>query len=144
MKDDLQEARADEPVAASEAVSETRQSAFMSALVTEHFALQSAPSTTVNEAGSRATLYVAALSSSLIAIGFVAQIPAIFRPFIATVIPAVVVLGVFTIVRLVDTGMQNLIYLSRIAQIRAYYRTLTPEAPRYFPPWGSLERDELG
>ena len=40
-----------------------RQSAFMSALVTEHFVLQTAANATVSESGSRASLYVFALSS---------------------------------------------------------------------------------
>jgi len=44
--------------------------AFMSALVTEHFALQAVSSATISESGSRAALYLAALSSGLVAIGF--------------------------------------------------------------------------
>jgi hypothetical protein len=46
----------------------TRESAFMSALVTEHFVLQSAASTTISEASARASLYVFSLSSALVAI----------------------------------------------------------------------------
>jgi hypothetical protein len=45
----------------------------------------------------------------------------------------VVVLGVFTIVRLVDTGVENVAMLNRIASIRSFYRTLSPDAPSYFP-----------
>jgi hypothetical protein len=40
----------------------------MSALVTEHFVLQSAASTTISEASARASLYVFSLSSALVAI----------------------------------------------------------------------------
>jgi hypothetical protein len=46
-----------------------QQSAFMSALATEHFALQAAASTTVSEAAGRAALYLPVLSSSLVAGG---------------------------------------------------------------------------
>jgi hypothetical protein len=42
------------------------------------------------------------------------------------------VLGLFTIVRLVDTGIENQEFLKGIARIRGYYRTLTPEAAEYF------------
>jgi hypothetical protein len=113
-----------------------RRAAFLSALVTEHFVLQSAASTTVSESSGRASLYLSALSSSLVAAGFTAQSPHLFVPFAATVIPAVVLLGVFTTVRLVDTGVQNLQYLARIARIREYYRSLDPSNAHLFATWG--------
>jgi hypothetical protein len=112
--------------------SSERQTAFMSALVTEHFVLQSAASATVTEAASRTSLYVFSLSSSLVAMGFVSQFPQTFRLFAAAILPALFVLGLFTIIRLVDTGIENQHFLRGIAGIRAYYRTLTPEAAVYF------------
>jgi hypothetical protein len=105
-----------------------RQTAFMSALVTEHFVLQTAASATVSEAAARASLYVFSLSSSLVAMGFASRSPETFRPFAAAVLPALFILGLFTIVRLVDTGIENQHFLRGIARIRGYYRTLTPEA----------------
>ena len=98
-----------------------QQSAFMSALVTEHLALQAAASTTVSEAAGRAALYLSVLSSSLVAMGFASQSAHRFSLFAATVIPAVVVLGLFTTMRLVDTGIQNVAFLAGIARIRGYY-----------------------
>jgi hypothetical protein len=50
-----------------------RHSAFMSALVTEHYVLQAAASATVSEAAARSSLYVYSLSSSLVAVGFVSR-----------------------------------------------------------------------
>jgi hypothetical protein len=75
---------------------------------------------------------VFSLSSSLVAIGFTAQSPDVFMPLVAAVLPAVFLLGVFTVVRLVDTTLENLQYLAGIARVRSYYRTLTPEAATYF------------
>ena len=112
--------------------SSERQTAFMSALVTEHFVLQTAASATVSEAASRTSLYVFSLSSSLVAMGFVSRSPETFRLFAAAILPALFVLGLFTTVRLVDTGIQNQQFLRGIARIRGYYRTLTPEAAVYF------------
>jgi hypothetical protein len=109
-----------------------RQTAFMSALVTEHFVLQTAASATVSEAAARASLYVFSLSSCLVAMGFASGSRETFRPFAAAVLPALFVLGLFTIVRLVDTGIENQQFLRGIARIRGYYRTLTPEAAVYF------------
>lgn len=114
---------------------QARESAFMSALVTEHFALQSAASTTVSEAASRASLYLLSLSSTLVAIGFTAQVPDVFGPFVATVLPGVFILGLFTVVRLVDTTVENNQNLRAIAYIRRYYRGLTPEAAGFFAAW---------
>lgn len=114
---------------------QARDSSFMSAIVTEHFALQSAASTTVSEAASRASLYLLSLSSALVAIGFTAQVPDVFGPFVATVLPGVFVLGLFTVVRLVDTTVENNRSLRAIAHIRGYYRTLTPKASTFFAAW---------
>src|SRR5438128_2235343 len=54
------------------------------------------------------------------------------RLFAAAILPALFVLGLFTTVRLIDTGIENQQSLRRIARIRGYYRTLTPEAAVYF------------
>lgn len=109
-----------------------RQAAVMSALATEHFVLQSAASGTVSEAGSRASLYLLSLSSALVAMGFAAGSQEVFVPFVATVLPAVFLLGLFTVIRLVDAAIEYNRFLIGIARIRAYYRTLTPEAATLF------------
>jgi hypothetical protein len=109
-----------------------RHSAFMSALVTEHYVLQANASATVSEAAARASLYVYSLSSSLVAMGFASRSWEVFRPFAFAVLPAVFILGVFTVARLVDTGIEYQQALRGIARIRGYYRTLTPEAATYF------------
>jgi hypothetical protein len=108
--------------------------AFLTALTTEHFVLQTAAAATVSEAGTRASLYILSLSSALVAMGFASQSPDVFLPFVATVLPALVLLGLFTVVRLVDAAMEYNECLNGIARIRGYYRTLTPEAEVYFSP----------
>src|SRR6185369_888280 len=109
-----------------------RQAAFMSALITEHSALQAAASATVGDAGARSSLYVFSLSSTLVAFGFAAQSREVFLPFVAVVLPALFLLGVLTVIRLVDSVIENMEYLIGIARIRSYYRTLTPEAAVIF------------
>src|ERR671919_554418 len=104
------------------------RSALLAALTTEHFVLQTANNSTYSEASARSTLYVMALSSSLVAMGFVAGSTDLLVPFAATVLPAVFLLGIFTVVRLVETVLESQHYLTGIARIRAYYRTLGPEA----------------
>jgi hypothetical protein len=98
----------------------------------------------VSEATGRAALYLSVLSSSLVALGFASQSAHRFALFAATVFPAVVVLGLFTTARLVDTGVQNVAFLAGIARIRGYYRTLPAGGAGYFAPWGRPSQDELG
>lgn len=111
---------------------QSERTALLSALTTEHFVLQTANNSTYAEASSRSTLYVMALSSSLVAMGFVAASSDVLVPFAAIVLPAVFVLGLFTVVRLVETALDSMYCLQGIARIRAYYRTLGPEAARHF------------
>ena len=109
-----------------------RRSALLSALTTEHFVLQTAASATVSESASRASIYILALSSSLVASGFAVQSREAFGPFIASVLPGVFLLGLFTIIRLVDVTLEYQHCLRGIAHIRGYYRTLGPEGADYF------------
>jgi hypothetical protein len=120
------------PAAADSEGSDAAQARFITALTTEHFVAQTAASTTVTEASARASLYLMTLSSSLVAIGFTSGTRA-FAPLVSIVIPLVVLLGIFAVVRLVDTGVENLALATRIAHIRSFYRTLSPGTAAYFP-----------
>jgi hypothetical protein len=106
--------------------------ALMSAITTEHFVMQAAIGTTISEAGSRATIYVMALSSSLVAMGFAANSTLAFLPFVATVLPVIFLLGVLTTLRMVDIAVENMQAHIAIARIRSFYRTLGPQAEAYF------------
>jgi hypothetical protein len=81
--------------------------AFISALTTEHFVLQTAASSTIAEAAARSTLYVMALSSALVAMGFASQSATVLMPFGLVVLPGIFVPAVLTVVRLVDTTLEN-------------------------------------
>ncbi len=115
---------------------QAREQAFITALVTEHFVLQSARSATIGEANGRAAIYLSAVSSALVAFGFLAQVATRLDPFVAAVLPALFILGEFTFVRVVDTAIENLLALQQIQRIHGYYRTLVPEADQFFaaPP----------
>ena len=109
-----------------------RQQAFMTALVTEHFALQGARGNITSESASRASLYLATVSSTLIALGFVSRDRSAFIPFAAAVLPSLLILGEFTFIRLVETSVEDLRYLYAIQQIRSYYRSLVPDRLTFF------------
>lgn len=122
---------------------QSERTALLSALTTEHFVLQTANNSTYSEASARSTLYVMALSSSLVAMGFVAGSTDLLVPFAATSLPAIFVLGIFTVVRLVESALESMQYLTGIARIRGYYRTFGPEDARHFAPeygcWPEVE-----
>ena len=132
------------PDAAASAASLTdRPAAFFNALLTEHFVLESARSITVTESSSRAALYLTVLSSSLVAFGFLAATEYAMG-FLGVIIPVVVLLGVFTYERLVQTSMEDIAALNAIQRIRRYYGTLLPGAGSYFTmPRGPHAPNEL-
>lgn len=120
-----------------------RPSAFFNALLTEHFVLESARGITVSESSSRASLYLMTLSSSLVAFGFLAETP-FATGFLGTIIPVIVLLGIFTYERLVETSLEDVAALAAIQTIRQYYGGLLPGAASYFPiPTGPRAPNEL-
>jgi hypothetical protein len=111
---------------------ETRSAELMSAITTEHFVLQTAANGTISEAASRASLYIFSLSSSLVALGFASHSAEVLVWFAATILPGVFTLGVLTVIRLIDTSLENQQALIGIARIRRLYRGLSPTAATYF------------
>jgi hypothetical protein len=107
----------------------------LTALTTEHFTLQGARSQTVSESASRATLYVMAVSSALVGLGFIGQVSEVgdvFNIFALTVLPTLYVLGLFTFVRLVETSIEDVLYGRAINRIRHYYLELAGDQARLF------------
>jgi hypothetical protein len=106
--------------------------AFMTALVTEHFVLQGIRGTLTSESASRAALYLASLTGSLIALGFVARDGAVLGPFAGAIFPALLILGEFTYWRLVQSGVEDLHHAWEMKRIRAFYRQLVPPGLPFF------------
>jgi hypothetical protein len=107
----------------------------LTALTTEHFTLQGARSQTVSESASRATLYVMAVSSALVGLGFIGQVSEVgdvFDIFALTVLPTLYVLGLFTFVRLVESSVEDVLYGRAINRIRSYYLELAGDQARLF------------
>jgi hypothetical protein len=101
---------------------------------TEHFNLQTARATTVAEANGRASVYLAALSSSLIALAFTGQhsrLGTTFYAFALILLPALSFVGVVTFQRLVQLSTEDLAYAHRIALLREFYVRVAPELEPY-------------
>jgi hypothetical protein len=107
----------------------------LTALTTEHFTLQGARQQTMSESSARASLYVIAVSSALVALGFIGQLSDIgdvFNVFALTVLPTLYVLGAVTFVRLVECGAEDFRYGLAINRIRGYYQEIAGERANLF------------
>jgi hypothetical protein len=107
-----------------------RLGAAVSFATTEHFNLQTARAATVSEANGRASIYLAALSSNLIALAFIGQLSRLgtaFYAFALILLPVLAFMGVVMFQRLVQSSIEELAYAQRIARLRASYLGLAPE-----------------
>src|SRR3954469_18314276 len=101
---------------------------------TEHFNLQTARAVTVSEANGRASIYMAALSSSLIALAFIGQISrlgAAFYAFALILLPVLAFIGFVTFQRLVQSSLEDMAYAQRIGRLRGFYVAVVPELAQY-------------
>jgi hypothetical protein len=107
----------------------------LSALTTEHYTLQSARSSTIVEANGRSSLFLSATSAATVALALVAQLDrlgSIFMVFTLVVLPALLVLGLTSYVRLADLAVHDAYYARAIGRIRAFYLTLDPAGAQYW------------
>jgi hypothetical protein len=101
---------------------------------TEHFNLQTARAVTVSEANGRASIYMAAISSSLIALAFIGQVSrlgAAFYAFALIVLPVLAFMGIVTFQRLVQSSLEDMAYAQRIGRLRGFYVAVVPELAQY-------------
>jgi hypothetical protein len=107
---------------------------------TEHFNLQTARAATISEANGRASIYLATLSSNLIALAFIGQMSQLgpeFYAFALLLLPVLAFVGVVTFQRLVQSSFEDIAYAQRIARLRNLYVKLAPElAPYLLVPRG--------
>jgi hypothetical protein len=103
-------------------------------MTTEHFVLQTARSVTVQEANQRASLFLTTVSSTTIAIAFVAQVTqmgSLFVLFSLILLPCVYFIGVVTFVRATQVAVEDMVHARGMARIRHYYVEVAPEVRRY-------------
>jgi hypothetical protein len=117
---------------------------FVNALGTEYFVLQSRASSTISESGSRVSIYLSSLASGLVALGFSTSSPRAFASLAFTVLPTAFVLGWFTIVRLIDTSVANIVSLRRMELLEGLlpaHEVLWPSrGPRCSARWPLVAR----
>jgi hypothetical protein len=109
-------------------------------VTTEHFTLQGARSSTISESTGRAGVFLQAVSGGLVALGLVAtaaKTGVAFYMFGLILLPTLAFVGLATFHRVLQSGIEDLGYACRIAQLRGYYFDHAAEVADYLP--GSAE-----
>ena len=103
---------------------------------TEHFNLQTARAVTVSEANGRASIYLAALSSNLIALAFIGQMSRLgvaFYVFALILLPVLAFVGTVTFLRLVQSSVEEIAYAHRMGlAAQLLPARISPELEPYF------------
>ena len=117
-------------------------------VTTEHFTLQGARSSTIAESTGRAGVFLQAVSGGLVALGLVAtaaKTGVAFYTFGLILLPTLAFVGLATFHRVLQSGIEDLAYARRIAQLRDYYFDHAPELADYLlNPAESLPSPGLG
>jgi len=103
-------------------------------VTTEHFNLQGARSSTISESTGRASVFLGAVSGGLIALGLIAtatKTGVAFYAFGLILLPTLAFVGLATFHRVLQSGLEDLAYARRIAQLRDYYFDHAPELAGY-------------
>jgi len=104
-------------------------------LMTEHWSLLASRSMGYTESMSRTSIFVAALTGSVVALALVGQATDFGREFVAfalVLLPVVYFLGVVTIARLFQNGWEDGVWVQGMNRIRNAYLELAPELEPYF------------
>src|SRR5215468_8474021 len=111
----------------------------ISIMTTEHYNLQSGRAMTISDANGRASLFLGTVSTSLVALAFVGQISRsdaglgqAFYVFALVLFPSLVFLGLVTFERVLQSGIEDLVYARGINRIRHLYQEHAPEMQPYF------------
>ncbi|MBC8043598.1 MAG: hypothetical protein IAF08_09140, partial [Rhizobacter sp.] len=113
---------------------EEAQAHAVQCLTTEHFTLQTARSAAIMESNGRASLFLSTVSSAFVAMAFIGQMSELGEAFFAfclVLFPTLYFLGVATFVRVLQTGIEDMIYARGINRIRHFYTEVAPEIKKY-------------
>lgn len=101
---------------------------------TEHFTLQGARASTIAESTGRASMFLAAVSGGLVALGLIAtasRVGTAFYAFGLILLPTLSFVGLMTFERVLQSGIEDRGFAHRIALLRGYYFDEAPELTPY-------------
>jgi hypothetical protein len=113
------------------AIPPARRSDLLSIVTTEHFTLQGARATAINDANGRTGFFLATLSAVTVSLAFVAQIGGgmsdAFTVFAVILLPLLLFIGLATFERLLQLAIENIRCVVAINRLRHYYLEIAPE-----------------
>jgi hypothetical protein len=101
-----------------------RQALLMQALGNQYGRLQAARGGTIAESSSRTSVYLTTLTGAVVALSFVAQASKFGDPFFVfalAVLPVLVFLGTVTYYRLLQSGVEDVIYARSMSRIQKFF-----------------------
>lgn len=104
-------------------------------MTTEHYNLRIALSMNTTEISGRSSLFVGTVSSALIALAFVGQVSHLgtaFFVFGLVVLAALIVMGLITFERVLESSNTQFMYARGITRIRHLYLEYAPQMRPYF------------
>lgn len=104
-------------------------------LMTEHWSLLAHRGFMYSESLGRTSIFIAALTGSVVALALVAQATDVSDSFVAfalVLLPVVYFLGVVTFVRLLQVNWEDTRWVQGMNRIRHAYLDLAPELDQYF------------
>lgn len=107
----------------------------LSLLTTEHFALQGLRASTISDSSSRASLYMASISGTLVALSLLGSATRLGPAFVVAALviaPTLIFLGIATYARVLQSALEDTFYGLGINRIRHLYLNLVPTARPYF------------
>ena len=107
----------------------------MQILSTEHWSLLASRSLAWNESFSRAAMFLATVTGSIVALALVAQVSEFgqsFRLFALVILPVVLFIGVGTVLRIGESNYHDAMCVVGMNRIRAGYLELAPDLERFF------------
>jgi len=111
----------------------------ISIMTTEHYNLQTGRAMTISDANGRSSLFLGTVSTSLVALAFVgglsrtgAGLGQAFYIFGLVLFPSLAFLGLVTFARVLQSGIEDLLYARGINRIRHLYQEHAPQMRPYF------------
>lgn len=111
-----------------------QQEQMLTFLTAEHSALQATRSSITLDINGRTALYLGAVSSGVVALAFIGQVAGLeraFANFAFVLLPALLLMGLITFLRVLQAAIEDTLLLRAINRIRHFYLDLVPEAARY-------------
>ena len=121
-----------------------RSALLMQALSNQYGRLQSARGATISESSSRTGVYLTSLTGGVVGLSFVAQASKFgesFFLFALALLPVVFFLGVVTYYRLVQTGVEDVIYARSMSKIQSFFSEIDPA---YADLFNATSVDQVG